>query len=50
MLGYSFAKNYAVTVEPSYKFALNSLTKDDFYLNSLPSSFMLSFGVLYNFR
>lgn len=50
MLGYSFAKNYAVTVEPSYRFALNSLTKDDFYLTSLPSSFMLSFGVLYNFR
>ncbi len=50
MLGYSFAENYAVTVEPSYRFALNSLTRDDFYLNSLPSSFMLSFGVLYNFR
>lgn len=50
MLGYSFAENYAVTVEPSYRFALNSLTRNDFYLNSLPSSFMLSFGVLYNFR
>lgn len=50
MLGYSFAENYAVTVEPSYRFALNSLTRDDFYLESSPSSFMLSFGVLYNFR
>jgi hypothetical protein len=50
MIGYSFAEKYAVTVEPSYRFALNSFTRDDFYLNSLPSSFMLSFGVAYNFN
>ena len=39
MLGYSFASNYLITVEPSYRFAMNSFTKDDFYLNSYPSSF-----------
>lgn len=50
MLGYTIAKNYVLTLEPSYKFAINSFTKDDFYLNSLPSSFMVSFGVVYNFR
>lgn len=50
MLGYSFASNYLITVEPSYRFAMNSFTKDDFYLNSYPSSFMVSFGVAYNFK
>ena len=50
MLGYSFARNYMVTVEPSYRMAINSFTKDSFYLSSYPSSFMLSFGVAYNFR
>ena len=50
MLGYTISKNYVVTLEPSYKFAINSFTKEDFYLNSLPSSFMVSFGVAYNFR
>ena len=50
MLGYSFAKNYMVTLEPSYRMAINSFTKDSFYLSSYPSSFMLSFGVAYNFR
>lgn len=50
MLGYSFAKNYSVTIEPSYRMAINSFTKDSFYLSSYPSSFMVSFGVAYNFR
>lgn len=50
MLGYSFAKNYSITLEPSYRMAINSFTKDSFYLDSYPSSFMLSFGVAYNFR
>jgi len=50
MLGYTFAKNYLITVEPSYRFAVNSFTRNDFYLNSYPSSFMVSFGVAYNFR
>lgn len=49
VLGYNFFRNYSITVEPSYRFALNSFTRDDYYLNSLPSSFMLSFGVAYNF-
>ena len=50
MLGYTFARNYVITLEPSYRFAVNSFTRDDFYLNSYPSSFMVSFGVAYNFK
>lgn len=50
MLGYTFSKNYVITLEPSYRFAVNSFTNDDFYLNSYPSSFMVSFGVAYNFK
>jgi hypothetical protein len=50
MLGYTFADNYMLTLEPGYRMALNSFTKDSFYLESYPSSFMLSFGVAYNFR
>jgi len=50
MMGYTFAKNYQISVEPSYRFAMNSFTREDFYLNSYPSSFMVSFGVAYNFR
>ena len=50
MFGYTLARNYLITVEPSYRFAVNSFTKDEFYLNSYPSSFMVSFGVAYNFR
>ena len=50
MLGYTFAKNYLLMVEPSYRFAINSFTKDDFYLQSYPSSFMVSFGIAYNFK
>ena len=50
MLGYSFAKNYLISIEPTYRFAMNSFTRDDFYLNSLPKSFMVSFGVTYNFK
>ena len=50
MLGYSFAESYLVTVEPSYRFAVNSFTKSDFYLNSYPSSFMVTLGIAYNFK
>lgn len=50
MIGYTFAKNYLLMVEPGYRFAINSFTKDDFYLQSYPSSFMISFGIAYNFK
>ncbi len=50
MLGYTFAGQYSITVEPKYRFALNSFTKEGFYLNSYPASFMVSFGVSYNFK
>ncbi|MCK5207842.1 MAG: hypothetical protein KAQ79_07475, partial [Cyclobacteriaceae bacterium] len=50
MLGYTISDNYVITLEPSYRFAVNSFTRDDFYLNSYPSSFMLSFGIAYNFK
>jgi hypothetical protein len=50
MIGYSFAGNYMMTIEPGYRMALSSFTKDNFYLNSFPSSFMLTFGLAYNFK
>jgi hypothetical protein len=50
MLGYTIFDNYNLTIEPGYRFAINSFTKDDFYLNSYPSSFMLAFGITYNFK
>ncbi len=50
MIGYAFSDKYHVSIEPGYRFAMNSFTKDDFYLNSFPSSFMVSFGVAYNFK
>lgn len=50
MLGYTFAEKYMLTLEPSYRVALNSFTKDSFYLESYPSSLMLSFGVAYSFK
>lgn len=50
MLGYTFAEKYVITLEPNYRFAVNSFTRNDFYLSSYPSSFMLSFGVAYNFK
>ena len=50
MFGYTFAGQYSITVEPQYRVALNSFMKDDFYLSSYPSSFMVSFGVSYNFK
>lgn len=50
MLGYTFAENYLISVEPSYRFAVNSFTRDDFYLNSYPSSFMVSLGIAYKFK
>lgn len=50
MIGYTFAGNYMMTIEPGYRMALSSFTKDNFYLNSFPSSFMLTFGLAYNFK
>lgn len=50
MLGYTIFGNYNITIEPGYRFAMNSFTKDDFYLSSYPSGFNLAFGVTYNFR
>jgi len=50
MLGYTIFGNYNITIEPGYRFAINSFTKDDFYLNSYPSAFNLAFGVTYNFK
>ncbi len=50
MVGYTIFGNYNITIEPGYRFAINSFTKEDFYLNSYPSAFNLAFGVTYNFR
>ncbi|MDZ7606691.1 MAG: hypothetical protein U5K79_14130 [Cyclobacteriaceae bacterium] len=50
MVGYTIFGNYNITIEPGYRFAVNSFTKEDFYLNSYPSAFNLAFGITYNFK
>jgi hypothetical protein len=49
MMGYTFAGNYMITIEPSYRMALSPFTNESFYFSSYPSAFMLSFGIAYNF-
>ncbi|MGF1635547.1 MAG: hypothetical protein ACFCUU_00635 [Cyclobacteriaceae bacterium] len=48
--GYQFAKRYSIMLEPQYRTALNSFTKDGNYISSTPNTFMISFGLLYNFQ
>ena len=48
--GYVVAGHYHLTLEPSYRVALSSLTKDNFPLSSRPSSFYVTFGLNYRFR
>lgn len=49
-LGYSFQQNYLITLEPSYRLALSSLTKPDSFFRSSPNMFTISLGVRYNFK
>ena len=41
---------YSLMLEPSYLLALNNMTKDDYYFNSRPRSFMLGVGLRYHFN
>jgi hypothetical protein len=49
MLHYTFLKNYQVSLEPSYRIGLSSLTKENAAFNSRPSSFVISAGIAYVF-
>ncbi len=42
--------NYSIMIEPSYLLALNNMTKEDYYFNSRPRSFMLGIGLRYHFN
>ena len=42
--------NYSIMIEPSYLLALNNMTKEDYYFNSRPKSFMLGVGLRYHFN
>jgi len=49
MLHYTFFKNYQVSLEPSYRIGLSSLTKENAAFSSRPSSFVISAGIAYVF-
>ncbi|MFW5700062.1 MAG: hypothetical protein ACOCWM_00095 [Cyclobacteriaceae bacterium] len=40
---------YSLMLEPSFLLALNNMTKDDYYFNSRPRSFMIGVGLRYHF-
>ena len=42
--------NYSIMVEPMYTVALNHMTRDEYYVNSRPRTFMLGVGLRYHFR
>lgn len=49
--GYRFPEsNYSISLEPSFMMSLNSLTKDNYYYNSMPRSFQLAMGFKYHFN
>ena len=48
-LSYMIFERYHVSLEPSYRFALNSMTEDNSRITSYPSSFMISTGFWYSF-
>lgn len=41
---------YSLMLEPTYLLALNNMTKDDYYFNSRPRSFMIGVGLRYHFN
>ena len=48
-LGYDFAGNYRVRIDPGLRLGINTLTKENIALESRPNAFMLSFGLSYRF-
>ncbi len=49
-LGYTIAGHYRLSVEPGYRMALSSFTKDSFVLTGRPDAFYLNFGLSYWFK
>ncbi len=49
-IGYRLFSNFDVIVEPNYRQALNSMTKDDATFLSNPSGFGVMTGIKYNFH
>ncbi len=49
-LGYTIAGHYRLSVEPGYRMALSSFTKDSFVLTGRPDAFYLNVGFSYWFR
>jgi len=48
-LTYTLFKRYHLSLEPGYRFALNSMTGSNTEFVSYPSSFMISTGLWYSF-
>ncbi len=48
--GYAFAEHYQLSLEPNYRMAINSLTKDSFVMSSNPATWQISFGLRYQFK
>ena len=49
MFHYTFLGNYQISLEPSYRIGLSSLTKENASFSSRPSSFIISAGIAYVF-
>lgn len=49
-LGYTVADHYRLSLEPGYRMALNSFTKDSFVLTGKPDAFYVNFGISYRFK
>lgn len=48
-LGYDFAGNYRVRIDPGFRLGINALTKENIALEARPNALMLSFGLSYRF-
>ena len=48
-LGYDFAENYRIRIDPGLRLGINTLTKENTALEARPNAFMLSFGLSYRF-
>ena len=49
-LGYTIAGHYRLSLEPGYRMALNTFTRDSFILTGKPDAFYVNFGVSYRFK
>jgi hypothetical protein len=49
-VNYLITENYALSVAPTYNFALSDLTESGYNFSSQPNNFGIDFGIRYNFR